>query len=323
MRMGDQETSAKTLDEAGKAQVRDLLRGMTLPASIIYQPDEREADQFAYSGAVFENDPVVLEAEREDALADIQSALADLSPVPSEITTKIAALGTAGSVLKIRQLKASIQKDIKEASEESELDKDINNSQLLEDQKYQALWKDIEKRTKEISDAFEKLFAEGKISYEQMAYMRQERERLNALPQDSEERIAAEQKFAEYQEKLGVHIRDEAHAHGDRHTETAATTISHKAHEQVKSFEELHKHWEQRTAYKQSEKGQDEARKRVDNSHTTKTAHAAYDDLSDEQTTAPSSKEPLKMAVAEVTAHDIQSPSGGKDRSGNRGVGKC
>lgn len=281
-----QDGQRKPLDSAAKALMHAQLKGLDLAPSIVHLPDEHPADE------------ALLDAERKDALTDIQQVLPNLSPIPIDIANKITALSSAGSVSKIRKLKTEIQQDIKQAIERNDQDKNLTASELLHDVKYQALWSDFHKCEIEIQDEFERLYRRGKITETQMQYLRTERERLDVLPEDSDARLAGEKDFTEYQKELGIRVKDEAHKRGERDIELSADKVVHGVDEQVRRLEEMHK---LRTEV-QKEKHQ-----------KTSEAKASMHMSDDEQLSTDSTPaEKQGLAVVSVTLNDIHAPTGSK-----------
>lgn len=153
----------------------------------------------------------------------------------------------------------------------------------------QQLWAEFDGCEKEIQGQFEELYRQGKITYEQMQYLRSERVRLDTLPHDRDARIKDEQAFAEYQMSLGIDIRDKAEARGDHTTKQAAELVLDDVAAQKQRLNEM---WHQRVAKVEGERGEQKQ-----SEHLTTPGHRYSDD--------PSSA----IKIENVTYDDIRTPS--------------
>ena len=159
------------------------------------------------------------------------------------------------------------------------------------------LWADYEHRDKENTDEFEKFYQQGKISYEQMQHMREERARLDALPKESADRIAGEKALNGYEHALGLRVRNEAHANGDHATEEAAGKVVQNTAAQRAELDEL---------------GSLNSRSQNQDKQTGAAGAAMHFDESQQSSPVKST---YKIDFADVTHDDVQYPGGAKERS--------
>lgn len=300
------QTGSQPLNEAEKSRVRDQLRALALPASIFYQPDAGAAEGLEYNTESFANDPVVLDAERREALQEIQILLSKLTPVPADIASKVLLLTSAESVLEIRSLKTEIQLDIKQELEEQELDENLNAP--TPEVKLAQLWQAFEKAEQDIQDEFEQWYKQGRITREQMQYLRDERTRLDALPKDGDARIKGEKALAEYQKETGIAVRDDAVAQGDAHAAQAADKVVETVEAQDKRLQEMHNILRQKEHLYHEQKG----------AEATSSQASALAEIREDTPEQSTKETQANFTVSNATHNDIEAPSGGKERTGRK-----
>lgn len=173
------------------------------------------------------------------------------------------------------------------------LSNDQQSENLTSEQQVKVLWIDFEKRNKENEDEFEKLCRMDIIDHEQLDYIYRERERLDQLPRDSDERLKGEWEFIKYQEAVGLKAAEAAK--GNATAEHASTKILGNIAVQKAELDAIHAfniNAHENTPINKSMAG-----------------HIRLDESADIIEAGP-----IKMEVLDVTYYDVKAPTGAKER---------
>lgn len=243
-----------------------------------------------------------VEWERNEALEEIRQAVMDLSPIPSDITNKIATLSTAQNVSKIRGLKSEIQQDIRKEIAQRQQEAEQTNAGLAQNAERAELIKALHQYDADTQAAREQMRKDGYGDTNNDAKLKALQAELDKEQEGSPRWFQIRDKMLELDEQYFKKVKNQAHQNGDAATEKNAGECATKAWEMRKK---LAKEWQHE---KDTKKGQ----------NTTAVFKESGMRLEDDTKSPTAETEEIKITIANASLNEIEIPSGGKDRVSQR-----
>lgn len=246
---------------------------------------------------------ITSQTDEKQILSTVANIMATISQMHPDLT--------ADQLMRIRSMLESMSTkhnhaEMLQIAEDTARNFSVENNLLAQgltpEQHLKALWNDYDKRDKENADEFEKLYHANIISREQLDHIRNERSRLDTLPQNSQDRIDGELRFVDYQHLIGLNASK--HTNGNNEAAASCTKILENTEAQEKELEAIHLL-------------NNKQHQRESNTNSINTNLLLDDAASTEE------YHPLKMEVVNVTQNDIMTPARAKERQAHKYEGKA
>ncbi len=295
------ETTDNSTGSAITSQVVTQVAGLDrqLLAKIVPQANGGRGPEIGNLPAV----ALQIEWERKEALEAVEQELANLSPIPSEIMNKIAALSTTQDILRIRGLKSEIQQDISKEITQRQQEADQTNAGLALSAERAELVKALHQYDVDSKAAREQMRKDGYGDADNEAKLKALQSELDKEQEGSPRWLQIRDKMLELDEEYFKKVKNQAHQNGDAATEKNASECANKAWEMRKEIADA------RNNGKEKEKGKEETLQFQEKGLRL--------DEGDEPSTAAKNSA-RKLPMADANHNEIHTPSGAKDRNAHK-----